>query len=110
MAQKAMELEEEGVDTDYIPGSAGRWQIDEIVHPETRWSRFYYIRGTQRYSQGSGIHTMMVVDDWMIARFLDELDAGTSRKAWLGYLKMQIRAEANSNCSIRTCAEFGEGR
>jgi hypothetical protein len=47
MAQKAMELEEEGVETDYIPGSARIRQIDEIVHPEERWSRFHYIRGKE---------------------------------------------------------------
>jgi hypothetical protein len=46
LATKSIELEEEGVETEYIPASARVRQLDEIVHPEKRWSRFHYVRGT----------------------------------------------------------------
>ena len=46
LATKAMELEEEGVETDYIPESARIRQLDEIIHADQRWSKFHYLRGS----------------------------------------------------------------
>lgn len=47
MCTKIMELEEESVETDYVPGSARVRMIEETVHPEERWSTFHYIRGSE---------------------------------------------------------------
>ena len=41
--QKLMELEEEGVETEYIPEGARVRAIEEIFHPEERWSTIKYI-------------------------------------------------------------------
>ena len=53
MCSKIMELEEEGVETDYIPGSARIRLVKETVHPEERWSTFRYIRGTEATARES---------------------------------------------------------
>jgi len=46
LATKAMELEEEGVETDYIPENARIRQLDETIHADRRWSKFHYLRGS----------------------------------------------------------------
>ena len=44
---KVVAIEEEGVETVYIPGSARVSFMKETVHPEERWCTFHYIRGTE---------------------------------------------------------------
>ena len=47
LCMKIMEIEEEGVETDYIPGSARIRIIEETIHPKGRWSTFHYVRGSK---------------------------------------------------------------
>ncbi len=53
MCMKIMELEEEVVETEYIPGSARVRMIEKTVHPEERWSTFHYIRGSEETVRAS---------------------------------------------------------
>ena len=42
---KLMEIEEDGVVGDYIPGSRRVRVLEEVVNPGERWAAFKYMRG-----------------------------------------------------------------
>ncbi len=50
----------------------------------------------------------MVVDNWRIARYLDDIDAETSQ-SMAGLPEDIDKGRSNCKRSIRTCAEVSEG-